>query len=336
MKIPHFQVSTIAVIFPLILGLTFSSVISPLGIGNIEGGTSSDKTTAVNSDPIKITETVQNELTIPNDPFYSRQWALDKMVAPNLWGITSAHPEILIAILDTGIDRNHEDLIGKVVAEVNFTDSPSVNDINGHGTHVAGIIAAINDNGIGITGLVPSCRLLNVKVANDYGFCDSESVARSIIWAVDNGAKIINISLEIRYPSLTLEEAVNYAWNHDVIIVAAAGNQGNKNAVYPAYYENCIAVAASQPDGTLAPLSNYGDWVDVAGPGLNIFSTLPGNLYGYETGTSFATAYITGLAAIFSYTVNDTNGNSHINDEIRCAIERSFSNETILSKFKIE
>jgi thermitase len=266
----------------------------------------------------------ENGITRPNDPFYDKQWALDQMNFPNLWNTNMSSGEIVIAILDTGIDRNHEDLKGKVVAEVNFTDSPSVNDLNGHGTHIAGIIAATADNGIGVAGLVPMSKLMNVKVADDYGFCHAATVARGIIWAVDNGAKVLNISIEIRNPSADLEQAVNYAWDHGVLIIAAAGNQGNESPTYPAYYENCIAVSATQPDGTLASLSSYGDWVDVAAPGYNIYSTLPDNKYGYETGTSFATAYVTGLAAMFLTIVSDTNNNGRLNDEARIAIEGSY------------
>lgn len=270
--------------------------------------------------PVLTTKTGQNGLTEPNDPFYSKQWAFSKINITNLWNITSGS-EVIIAILDTGIDHNNEDLKDKVVSEVNFTDSPSTNDFNGHGTHIAGIISATPNNGLGIAGLMPTGKLMNVKVANDYGFCVASTVARGIIWAVNNGAKVVNISIEIWGPSIDLEQAVNYAWDHGVIIVAAAGNQGNGLPIYPAYYKNCIAVAAIRPDNTLAPLSNYGDWVDVVAPGFNIYSTLPGNKYSYETGTSFASAYVSGLAAIFLTIVDDVNGNGMLNDEVRSAIE---------------
>jgi len=224
-----------------------------------------------------------------------------------------------VAILDTGIDRDHEDLKGLIIAEADFTDSSGPNDIYGHGTHVAGIIAAENEDG-GIIG----CQLLNCKVADNVGRCQAEALARGIIWAVNNGAKVINISIEIREPSPQLEEAVNYAWNEGAVIVAAAGNEGNQLPVYPAYYKNCIAVAATKQDGKLAPLSNYGDWVDVAAPGYNIYSTLPDNDYGYKTGTSFATAYVSGIAALLFNVVTDTNGDGRLNDEVRAAIESGF------------
>jgi len=265
----------------------------------------------------------QSEGLIPNDPYLGEQWALSKIQIPQLWQITTGNREILVAILDTGIDQNHEDLNGKVAIEANFTDSPTAGDIHGHGTHIAGIIAANIDNGIGIAGVAPEIQLMNVKIADDKGRSQASAVARGIIWAVDNGASVINISVEIKESSPELEDAVNYAWSRGAIIIAAAGNDGSQSPIYPGYYENCIAVAAIKDDGSLAPLSNHGDWVDVAAPGFNIYSTLPDNSYGYKTGTSFATAYVSGLAALLFSVVSDTNGDGRLNDEVRAAIEDS-------------
>jgi thermitase len=263
----------------------------------------------------------QSELLIPNDPYLDEQWALSQIQMPKLWQITTGNSEILVAVLDTGIDQNHEDLKGKVVAEVNFTDSLTPSDIYGHGTHIAGIIAANGNNGVGIVGMAPQTQLMNAKIANDKGRCQAAALAKGIIWAVNNGANVINISVELEEPSPELEGAVNFAWSQGVVIVAAAGNESSQSPVYPAYYENCIAVAATKQDDTLAPLSNYGDWVDVAAPGFNIYSTLPDNVYGYKSGTSFASAYVSGLAALLFSVVTDTNGDSRLNDEVRAAIE---------------
>jgi thermitase len=162
---------------------------------------------------------------------------------------------------------------------------------------------------------------MNVKVADDRGECRAEAVAAGIVWAVDNGANIINISLELKEPAAALREAIEYAWNRGAVIIAAAGNDGSELPTYPAYYKNCIAVAAITEDNQLVPLSNHGDWVDVAADGLNIFSTLPDNRYGYKTGTSFAAASVSRLAALLFGVTIDQNGNGRRNDEVRVAIE---------------
>jgi thermitase len=217
-----------------------------------------------------------------------------------------------VAVLDTGINKDNQDLSDRVVAEVNFTNSPTSDDLYGHGTHMAGTIAAI----------APECQLMNVKVADDVGRCEPSVVARGIVWAVDHGAKVINISLSMRaLPNL--EEAVNYAWGQGAILITAAGNKGKSEPSYPAYYANCLAVAGTDENNSLALLSSYGDWVDVAAPGFNIYSQLPQNQYGYKTGTSAAGAHVSGVAALVFSVAEDRNGNGAVNDEVRWAIENS-------------
>ena len=244
--------------------------------------------------------------------YLAERWGVSKIEAPQAWQITTGDRSIIVAVLDTGIDKDNRDLAGRVVAEVNFTSSPTTDDLYGHGTHMAGTIAAI----------APECRLMNVKVADDAGKCEPSVVAKGIIWAVNHGAKVINLSLSM-VASRNLEEAVNYAWNHGAILVAAAGNKGGSEASYPAYYVSCVAVAGTNQDDALALLSSYGDWVDVAAPGFNIYSELPGNQYGYKTGTSAACAHVSGVAALVLSVAEDTNGNGAVNDEVRWAIENS-------------
>ncbi len=238
------------------------------------------------------------------------QWGLKHLLIHNMWEITRGNPEIIVAVLDTGIDSSHPDLAGQVIKEVNFSSSPTSGDIYGHGTHIAGIIAAKLDNQ-GIAGVAPSSRLLNVKVAEDDGTCDIENVASGIKWAVDNGARIINISIQLSNTSESLEKAIEHAIENGVIIVAAAGNNRFEQAVYPAYHPATIAVTAITQENTLAPLANAASWIDFAMPGHNIYSTMPNGAYGYKTGTSFATAHMSGfvalLCSIVSVTENTTN-----------------------------
>jgi thermitase len=240
------------------------------------------------------------------------RWGVSTIEAPQAWQITRGDPSIIVAVLDTGIDKDNQDLADRVVAEVNFSDSPTSDDLYGHGTHMAGTIATI----------APECRLMNVKVADDMGKCEPSVVAKGIVWAVDHGAKVINISLTMT-ASRNLEEAVNYAWSQGAIIIAAAGNKGTSEPSYPAYYVNCIAVAGTNENNSLALLSSYGDWVDVVAPGFNIYSELPENQYGYKTGTSAAAAHVSGVAALVFSIAEDNNGNGAVNDEVRWAIENS-------------
>ncbi len=254
-------------------------------------------------------------------PIYSdEQWALDRISISALWQNTKGNPEVLVAVLDTGINSCHEDLEGQVAAEANFVDSPSCDDKHGHGTHIAGIIASL-ENDTGTTGVAPESQLLNVKVADDNGKCRASDLAEGIIWAADNGASVINISIEIAEKSAKLEEAINYAWSEGCLIVGAAGNDGSQSPVYPAAYENCIAVAATDRNDTLALLSNHGEWVDMAAPGSGIYSTLPDNRYGLKTGTSFACAHVSGTAALLFDILVDTDGNGRMNNEVREALE---------------
>jgi len=245
-----------------------------------------------------------------DDSHLAQRWGVSKIEAPQAWHIAKGGQPTIVAILDTGIDEGNQDLADKLVAEVNFTDSPTIDDVHGHGTHMAGTIAAI----------APECQLMNVKVADDAGKCQPSVVAQGIIWAADHGAGVINISLCMK-SSPDLEEAVNYAWSLGVVIVAAAGNEGKSTPVYPAYYANCLAVAATDENDSLALLSGHGDWVDVAAPGFNIYSELPHNRYGYKSGTSTAVAHVSGVAALAFSIANDVNDDGLINDEVRQAIE---------------
>ncbi|MDP3955038.1 MAG: S8 family peptidase, partial [bacterium] len=254
-------------------------------------------------------------LEIPNDSYFSNQWGMVKVQAPQAFDISHGLSAVKIAIVDTGIDNNHEDFAEKIVARVNFTGSPSDDDIYGHGTHVAGIAAAITNNNLGVAGLGFEASLMSVKVLDDTGSGYYSWVANGINWAADNGAKVINLSLGGSSSSTTLQNAVNYAWSKGVVLACAAGNNGNTSRVYPGYYVNCMATAATNSNDQKASWSSYGSWVDVAAPGDNIFSTMPNHSnaigilnYGYLSGTSMATPHVAGLAGLlFGYNFNLTN-----------------------------
>jgi len=249
-----------------------------------------------------------------------------KVEAPQAWDITRGSRNISIAILDTGVDQDHPDLVNKIVNNINFTASATTDDAYGHGTHVAGIAAADTSNGIGVAGLGYSSSIMNVKVLGDDGTGYYSWIANGIIWAADNGAKVINLSLGGSSASSTLENAVNYAWGKGVVVVAAAGNNGNSTPFYPAYYTNSTAVAATDANDNLASWSNRGDWVDVAAPGASIYSTLMNGAYGYKSGTSMASPHTAGLAALLYTVVTDLNGNGRLNDEVRSRMETTADN----------
>ena len=280
----------------------------------------------------------------PNDEYFPKQWGLDNdgqaykdgqsgMVdadidAPEAWDIITGTAEIRIAILDTGIDQDHPDLDDKLVGNVNFTDSDTVDDLYGHGTHVAGIAAAETNNTEGVAGVGYTSSLLNVKVLNDDGMGYYSWIADGIVWATDNGAKVINMSLGGKRKSSTLEDAVNYAWSKGVVLAAAAGNDGNPSPLYPAKYVNCIAVAATDSNDQKASFSQWGDWVDVAAPGVDIFSTFPNHpykigkslSYDFGSGTSMSTPFVSGLAALVWATEYGTS-NSAVRDQIEATCD---------------
>jgi thermitase len=283
--------------------------------------TSSNRSGSVALVSLEPSATYGGGLYVSNNDYAGRQWAIPKIMAPQAWLVTEGRPNTIIAVLDTGIDKGQKDLTGKIMAEVNFTGSQTSSDVYGHGTHIAGIIAAWAGSGSGVDGLAPDCSLMNVKVADDQGRFDSSVAAKGIGWAVDHGANVINMSLVTTEPSSSLESAIDYAWDKGVVIVAAAGNLVGNKVVYPAYYSNCIAVAATDSNDCVASWSSQGSWVDVAAPGVDIYSTLPGNKYGYKSGTSMAAAYVSGLAGLLFTLESDRNGNGLVNDEVRSAIE---------------
>lgn len=241
------------------------------------------------------------------------------------WDANKGNATVAIAVLDTGIQASHEDLQGKVTKAANFTDSSTVDDIRGHGTHVAGSAAASTNNGMGVAGTCPDCSLYNGKVLGDSGSGAYSWIAQGITWSADNGAKVINMSLGGSSASSTLQDAVNYAWGKGVVVVAAAGNSGSSTPFYPAAYENAIAVGATDHKDAKASYSNYGSWVDVAAPGSDILSTTVDGGYATKNGTSMATPHVAGVAGLVWSTSLGTNS------EVRKQIESSAADRTVLA-----
>ena len=233
----------------------------------------------------------------PNDPRYSEQWYLPSISAPAAWDVTVGSNQVTIAIIDTGVDYTHADLASKCVAGYNFVGhNNNPMDDHGHGTHVAGIAAAIGNNGTGVAGVDWSARIMPIKVLNSQGSGYDSDVASGIRYAADHGAQVINMSLGSSEYSYTLEEAVNYAFNKGVTIVAAAGNDDGAVG-YPAACPHVIAVGALDSSDRLASFSNRGSDLDLTAPGVNILSTVPGG-YQKMSGTSMASPVVTGCASL--------------------------------------
>jgi thermitase len=247
---------------------------------------------------------VARKAAVPNDPHYGNQWALPKVNAPQAWDLSTGSSNVVIAIIDTGIQLNHPDLQSKLVPGWDFVNNDNIpDDDEGHGTHCAGIAAAATNNSTGIAGLGWNCSLMPVKVLDQAGNGTYLNVAAGMTWAVDNGAKVLSLSLSGSSPSNTLLNAVNYAWNNGVVVVAAAGNSNSSTPEYPAWYSNCIAVGSTDSNDQRSSFSNFGnDWVDVAAPGSSILSTYIGSTYATSSGTSMATPLVAGLAGLlYSY-----------------------------------
>ena len=238
---------------------------------------------------------LSNALMTPNDPLYSTQWSLPKISAPTAWDSAKGNYGP-IAVVDTGILSAHPDLSGEVISGFNFVnDTANANDDNGHGTHVSGIIGALTNNGAGVASIGYKTTLIPVKVLGSTGSGTYADVASGIIFAADKGAKVINLSLGGPSSSITLQNAVNYANNKGVYVVAAAGNSASSTPLYPAACDGVFAVSATDSLDKLATFSSFGKNVFVGAPGVGINSTYLANSYRSMSGTSMSTPQVSGL-----------------------------------------
>lgn len=240
------------------------------------------------------------ESIVPNDALYSEyQWNLPSIETEKGWNISKGDEQVIVAVLDTGVQNDHPDLQDKLVEGINIVDeSLAPNDDVGHGTHVAGIIGANVNNEEGVAGLSWYNKIMPVKVLDSSGAGSTYSVAQGIIWAVDHGARVINMSLGNYAQADFLHDAIKYAYERDVVLIAASGNDNTERPGYPAAYPEVFAVAATNSNKEKASFSNYGDYIDVAAPGDSIASTYPGSQYAALSGTSMASPHVAALAGL--------------------------------------
>jgi len=270
-------------------------------------------------------------LVTPNDPYLTLQWAHTIVQSEAAWGITTGSSSVTIAVIDTGIDETHPDLASRTVAGIDFIDNDNnPHDLNGHGTHVAGIAAAVTNNGAGVAGMDWRARIMPVRVLDAQGTGDTSNVAAGISWAYAHGAKVINLSLGTTSDDWVLQNAVGNAHAAGSLVVAAMGNCRTYDppacpvanpTMYPAGYANDVmAVAATTSSDAYAPYSQSGSHCDIAAPGGDmmylhdpngIYSTMPtypvtltqppyyyNEDYDFLQGTSMAAPYVAGLAAL--------------------------------------
>lgn len=255
---------------------------------------------------------------IPNDLLFSEyQWNLPIIETNRGWKLSKGSNDVIVGVVDTGVDLSHPDLEGRLLKGYNVIDpDKDPTDDVGHGTHVAGIISANVNNNEGIAGMTWGGKILPVKALDQSGSGTTYSVAQGIIWAVDNGAKVINMSLGNYADAQFLHEAIKYAFDKDVVLVAATGNDNTERPGYPAAYPEVLSVSATDNNLKKASFSNYGDYVDVVAPGESIASTYPDNQYAALSGTSMASPHVAALAALIR-SINPDLKNTEVMDIIR-------------------
>ena len=240
-----------------------------------------------------------------NDPLFSQQWGMSATTFTNAWPTTTG-TGVTVAVVDSGVAATHPDLAGRVVTGEEFLGNTGVgvaggtSDPNGHGTHVAGIVAATANNGIGVAGAAPGARILPVRVLDASGSGWDSDVARGIDWAADHCSRVVNLSLGGPSSSMVIDAAVAYARSKGAVVVAAAGNTGaaGNTTVSPGASPGVIAVAAVDSALARASFSTSGSYVAIAAPGVSVLSTYPPSAYVLMSGTSMATPFVSAAAAL--------------------------------------
>ncbi|EIJ79911.1 peptidase S8/S53 subtilisin kexin sedolisin [Bacillus methanolicus PB1] len=244
---------------------------------------------------------LQNKIDFPNDLLYREQyqWNLPVIQTEAGWDVTRGDEKIIIAVVDTGVDLNHPDLRKRLTKGYNVLENNDYpDDDNGHGTHVAGIIASETNNREGVAGITWYNKIMPIKAMGAEGYGTTFDIAKGIIWAADHGADVINLSLGNYQPSSLMKEAVKYAYEKNAVIISAAGNDNSSHPSFPAAYPEVLGVSAVSYTGQRAPFSNYGDYIDVSAPGVQIPSTYFNQQYAALSGTSMASPHVAGLAGL--------------------------------------
>lgn len=240
---------------------------------------------------------IKERLWTPNDANFASQYALAKIQAQAAWDLTLGNPNVIVGVIDDGIDLTHEDLVSKLVPgrDISNDDSDPSHETGGsHGTHTAGIVGADTNNSVGVASIGNQVRVMPIKIFPNA--TDAVS-AEAMVYAVDHGCKVLSMSYGSAFLSMTEQAGVDYAWSRGAVLIAAAGNAGSQSKFYPAAYGNVVAVAATNSADQRSGYSNYGYWVQVAAPGDNVLSTLPGG-YGLLSGTSMACPLVSGTVAL--------------------------------------
>lgn len=239
---------------------------------------------------------VEPETTTANDPNYGNAWHLATLGAPTAWDVAKGSG-VTVAILDSGIDGTHPDLVGNLVAGWNLVDNNSnTSDVYGHGTEVAGVVGALSNNGIGVTSIAWQTQLMPVRVAQTSGSAYISTIASGITWAADHGARIANASFATLTGSPSIQSAANYMRSKGGLVVVSAGNSGTLDTTTDS--TAVISVSATTSSDALASWSSYGSYIDVAAPGSGIWTTKMGGGYAPVSGTSFSSPVTAGVLAL--------------------------------------